>query len=146
MGIDFTWYENGDEQWVPPLVAIEHENKPSEHERLRDYWKVNQIASTLRVFIGYTRVANEVERAAEVLSCHEEKWHRVRGGESIIILGHGQMTTDFRAWSTPQGERSWVELPFVQELREHGMSAHRSLPTNDESDGQELRDRTSERD
>ncbi len=115
MGIDFTWYASGEDEWVPPLVAIEHENLWDDFERQRDHWKVNMIASPLRVFIGYTRSADQVDEAAANLTAHEHKWYRVENGEALIILGHGKMETDFRAWATPQGTEAWTELAFIDE-------------------------------
>lgn len=112
MGIDFTWYSNGADEWVPPLVAIEHENQWHSQERLRDHWKVSQIASPLRVFIGYTKTESELERAADELKVHEDKWFSIKDGESIIILGYAHMQKDFRAWITRQGVQAW-KGPFV---------------------------------
>ena len=113
MDIDFTWYEKGDDEWVPPLVAIEHENKPNDLDRQRDHWKVNMIATPLRVFIGYAKASEQVEDTASTLTVHARKWLPVEGGEALIVLGYPEMGSDFRAWSAPQGVDAWKELAFV---------------------------------
>jgi hypothetical protein len=110
MGIDFTWYGKGDDPWVPPLVAIEHGDLCDDFERQSDHWKVNMIATPLRVFIGYTRSPDQAEDAASKLMVHERKWYRVENGETLVVLGHGRMESEFRAWTTPQGQPSWTEL------------------------------------
>ncbi len=112
MGVDFTWYPAVENEWVAPVAAIEHENAWSEHERKVDYWKVNQIAAPLRVFIGYVRSADEVEPAAKDLMQHEGEWNPVPNGEAMIIIGHdGMPLGGFRAWACKQGDAStWQEL------------------------------------
>jgi len=114
MGIDFTWYPNGNNEWVAPLVAIEHENLWTDQARNVDHWKVNQIAAPLRVFIGYVSKEADVQGVANELMKRESEWNAVSGdtAEGMIILGHdGMAHGDFAAWACRQGDAtSWRRL------------------------------------
>lgn len=114
MGIDFTWFPMTGSEWIAPLVAIEHENLWTDIARSVDHWKVNQIAASLRVFIGYVQGAQHVLPAAQELMSQEGEWTPVRLGrpQGMIILGHGGMTpADFSAWVCEQGDtQSWRKL------------------------------------
>jgi hypothetical protein len=121
LGIDFMWYpgitpglDEHESEWIPPLVAIEHENSWSSSSRSVDHWKVSQITAPLRVFIGYTSKARDVETEAKKLQAREPRWHAVDGGQAMIIFGHNRMNhTGFRAWCAPQRADTWIELPRV---------------------------------
>jgi hypothetical protein len=115
--IDMLWFEADsglapdEEQWAPPLVAIEHENDYSAVSQASDHWKVSQVASRLRVFIGYSRQPRNVETEARILQARESRWMAVPNGEALLIFGHRDMNvSDFRAWSAPQGRSEWTEL------------------------------------
>jgi hypothetical protein len=112
MGIDFTWYPNTDEIWSAPIVAIEHENTWRDAGRDQDHWKVNQIAATLRVFIGYCRTLQHVDDYADTLRHRETNWLSVPAGEALLILGYAGMPVDgFHAWSCQQGRPdTWQKL------------------------------------
>jgi hypothetical protein len=101
--IDLTWYPNdaaaGD--FDPPLVAIEHENKYGFQDANWDWWKLNQIAVPLRVFVGYTRTASAVPGRAHALAtlARKSRWRNVTGGETLLVLGFkGMEPGRFRAW------------------------------------------------
>lgn len=126
LGIDLTWFRehpalSGDEQeWVPPVVAIEHENLYGPRERSVDHWKVSQIATPLRVFIGYVSKPTDVDGAGRTLKDRESRWHTVANGEALVVLGHKKMCCGcFRAWCTPQGTMNWTELSNELESCSH---------------------------
>lgn len=115
--IDLLWFsqdtqglQSGEEEWIAPVVAIEHENDYTDAARSVDHWKVSQVAALLRVFIGYTRHGNNIDVASKVLRDRESRWRPVPGGEALIILGHSQMQYGcFRAWWARQGQGDWKE-------------------------------------
>lgn len=113
LNIDFLWFPPSaeHEDWIAPLVAIEHENLYESRDRSVDHWKVSLIAAPLRVFIGYVKEPNEIEAAAKELRDRESCWHAVEGGQSLIILGHAEMEYPcFRGWWSLQGKSDWSAL------------------------------------
>lgn len=113
LNIDLMWFPSlaKNEDWIAPVVAIEHENLYKEIERSIDHWKVSQVAAPLRVFIGYVSTPDEIEHAAKILRDRERFWNAVEGGQSLIIMGHKEMNYGcLRGWLSPQGKMDWVEL------------------------------------
>lgn len=117
--VDLLWFPKtildlaeDEQEWVAPLVAIEHENGYRARDRAIDHWKVSQVAAPLRVFIGYTNSASQMSSAAEMLQRRESRWNVIQNGEALIVLGHSNMKFEcFRLWSAKQGSKEpWSEF------------------------------------
>lgn len=111
LSLDFAWFsaESADD-WQPILVAIEHENLWSDLARSVDHWKVNQVATPLRVFFGYVSNSQDPVAAAESLMRRETRWTAVDGGESLIVIKRNAEDDPFRAWASKQGCDEWRPL------------------------------------
>lgn len=117
LNLDFLWFSEAsslsddEEEWRASLVAIEHENEKVRTKRAVDHWKVCQVATSLRVFVGYASENGDIETCAHEILRREGRWHAVRHGESLVIIGRHADPPAFEGWWTQQGVDDWTKLP-----------------------------------